>query len=84
MYGKNKGLLIRFFPNLNKLVHVLQITYKNQDEIFRKVKSIIDTVEEAETKKDLLSLPPCPEWMNDGGKCPLMSQCNVKSVKGCR
>jgi hypothetical protein len=84
MYGKNKGLMIRVFPNLDKLVQVLHITYKNQDEIFRKVKSIIDNVEEAETKEDLLSLPPCPNWMNDKGKCPLISQCCANGAIGCR
>lgn len=83
MYGQNKGLLIRVFPNLNKLVHVVHVTYKNQDEIFRRVKSAIDIVEEAEKKEDLLSLPPCPSWMNDGGKCPLMSECCAKEAKGC-
>ena len=84
MYGKNKGLLIRVFPNLNKLVHVVHVTYKNKDEIFRRVKSAIDIVEEAEKNEDLLSLPPCPTWMNDGGKCPLMSDCCAKGVNGCR
>jgi hypothetical protein len=84
MYGKNKGLIIKVYPKLDKLVQVLQITYKNQEEILRKVKSIIDIVEEAENKEDLLSLPLCPPWMNDDGKCPLISQCNLNGVKSCR
>jgi hypothetical protein len=84
MYGKNKGLMIRVFPNLDKLVQVLQVTYKNHEEILRKVKSIIDSVEEAEKKEDLLSLPPCPKWMNDNGKCPLISQCCAEGMKGCK
>jgi hypothetical protein len=37
MYGKSKGLIIRVFPNLDKYVQVIQVSYKNQDEIVRKV-----------------------------------------------
>jgi hypothetical protein len=84
MYGKSKGLIIRVFPNLDKLVQVIQVTYKKQDEIFRKVKSIIDSVEEAEKKEDLLSLTVCPKWMNDNGKCPLLAQCCANGERGCR
>jgi hypothetical protein len=84
IYGKNKGLMIRVFPNLNKLVQVLHVTYKNQDEILRIVKNVIDTTEEAETKKDISSLPTCPSFMNDNGKCQLMSQCCANGAKGCR
>jgi hypothetical protein len=84
LYGVNKGLLIKLFPNMDNFVHVLQVTYKKPEEILSKVKSIIDTIEEAEKKEDLLSLPNCPSWMNDGGKCPLISDCNIKGGKGCR
>jgi len=84
MYGKNKGLIIRVYPNLENLVQVYQITYKNQPEMLRKITSIIDLTEKSEKEEQLLSLPPCPPYMNDNGKCPLMSQCNVKGAKGCR
>jgi len=84
MYGKNKGLIIRVYPNLENIVQVYQITYKNQPEILRKVTSIIDLTEKAEKDEQLLSLPPCPRYMNDNGKCPLMAQCNVKGERGCR
>jgi len=84
MYGKNKGLIIRVYPNLDNLVQVYQITYKNQPEVLHKVISIIDLTEKAEKEKTILSIPPCPRFMNDNEKCPLMSQCNVKGAKGCR
>lgn len=84
MYGKNKGLIIRVYPNLDNIVQVHQVTYKNQHEILRKVVSIMDLTERAENEKRLLDLPPCPRFMNDNEKCPLMSQCNVMGVKGCR
>jgi len=84
IHGKNKGLMIRVFPKLNKAVQVHHITYKNQDEIFRIVKTVIDATEEAEAKKDISSLPTCPSYMNDDGNCPLMSQCCAKGTKGCR
>ena len=84
MHGKNKGLLIRVFPNLDKYVQVIHVTYKNLDEITHKVKSIIDKTEEAERKEDISSLPPCPQYMNDGGDCPLMSECCSNGAKGCK
>ena len=84
IYGKNKGLIIRVYPNLDNLVQVYQITYKNQPEILRKVVSILNLTENAEKEKTLLSIPPCPHFMNDNEKCPLMLQCNVKGAKGCR
>lgn len=84
MYGKNKGLIIRVYPNLDNAVQVHQITYKNQPEMLRKIVSIIDLTEKAEKEGMLSSIPPCPHFMNDTGKCPLMSQCNVKGAKGCR
>jgi hypothetical protein len=84
MYGKTKGLIIRVYPNLENRVQVYQITYKNQPEILRKVITTIDLTEKSEKEEDLLSLPSCPPYMNDNGKCPLMSQCNVKGAKGCK
>ncbi len=84
MYGKNKGLLIRVFPNLNKYVQVIHVSYRNLDEITRKIKSIIDDTEEAEKQEDISILPFCPSYMNDGGGCPLMAQCCSNRERGCR
>jgi hypothetical protein len=82
-YGKSKGLIIRVCPNLGKLVQVFQVTYENIDHIQRMVKGIIDNLEEAEQKEDLLSLPPCPTFMNDDGKCPLIHECHSGEGSGC-
>jgi len=81
-YGKGKGLIIRVCPNLNKLVQVFQVTYQNIDHIQHIVKATIDGLEKAEQEEDLLSLPPCPQFMNDDGKCPLMQECH-SGGKGC-
>ena len=82
-YGKSKGLIIRVCPNLGKLVQVFQVTYENIDRIQHIVKETIDSLEKAEQKEDLLSLPPCPTFMNDGGKCPLMQECHSEEGSGC-
>jgi hypothetical protein len=82
-YGKSKGLIIRVCPNLGKLVQVFQVTYENIDHIQRMVKRTIDNLEEAEQKEDLLSLPPCPTFMNDGGKCPMIHECHLGKGTGC-
>ena len=52
--------------------------------MFQKVKSVLDLTQIAEENEDLLALPPCPPFMNDNWKCPLMAQCNVKGARGCR
>lgn len=83
-YGKNKGLLFVLYPNLDKLVRVFQIRYENTDPILHVVKKTVDSVEEAKKNKDLLSLPPCPEFMNDGGKCPLIQECHSEKGSGCK
>jgi len=82
-YGKSKGLIIRVCPNLGKLVQVFQITYENIDHIQHIVKRTVDSLEEAEQKENLLSLPPCPTFMNDDGKCPLMRECHSGEGSGC-
>lgn len=83
VYGKSNGLIIRVCPNLGKLVKVFYVTYESIDQIQQIVKETIDSLEEAEQKEDLLSLPPCPPWMNDGGKCPLMQECHSREGCGC-
>lgn len=82
-YGKGKGLIIRVCPNLGKLVQVFHVTYQNIDRIKQRVTETIDSLERAEEKEDLLSLPPCPPFMNDGGKCPLMKECHSGEESGC-
>ena len=83
IYGRGKGLIIRVCPNLDKLVQVFQVTYENIDRIQQIVKKTIDSLEKAEQEEDLLSLPPCPEFMNDDKKCPLMSECHSEEGRGC-
>lgn len=83
VYGKRNGLIIRVCPNLGKLVKVFYITYENIGQIQRTVKETIDNLEEAERKEDLLSVPPCPSYMNDGGKCPLIQECRSGEGSGC-
>ena len=82
LYGKSKGLIIRVFPNLNHLVQVFMITYRNIEEVQRLIKQTINDVELAETRKDLSIIPACPQFMNDNDRCPLMKQC--LSNNGCK
>ncbi len=82
-YGKSKGLIIIIYPNLDELVQVFQITYKNIDRLARLISEKIDNIEDAEKNHDLLSLPSCPNFMNDNGACPLMKECNSTKGKGC-
>lgn len=83
VYGHNKGLIFDIYPELNKLVQAFQVTYRDVNKLLTMVRETIDNVEKAEKEQDLLALPPCPNYMNDGGKCPLMKECNVKKGCGC-
>jgi hypothetical protein len=82
-YGKTNGLIIIIYPNLNELVQVFQITYKNINKLTKLISEKIDNIEGAEKNRDLLSLPSCPNYMNDNGECPLMKECNSTKGKGC-
>ena len=82
-YGKTNGLIIIIYPNLNELVQVFQITYKNINKLTKLISEKIDNIEGAEKNQDLLSLPSCPDYMNDNGECPLMKECNSTKGKGC-
>ncbi|MCK4554335.1 hypothetical protein KAU19_05255 [Candidatus Parcubacteria bacterium] len=82
-YGKSKGLIFTIYPNLDELVHVFQITYKNINALTKIISERIDCLEKAEKNHDLLSLPSCPKFMNENGNCPLMDECNSIKGKGC-
>jgi hypothetical protein len=83
VYGHDKGLIFDIYPKLNKLVQVFQVTYRDINKLLTMVKKTIDDVEKAEKEKDLLALPPCPDYMNDRRTCPLMKECNAKKGFGC-
>jgi hypothetical protein len=82
-YGKNKGLFIRVFPNMNKLVQVFQVKYDNKEQILKMVKGTIDKLELAKKKENPLLIPSCPSYFNDEGKCPMMVECHSEVGIGC-
>ncbi len=83
VYGHNKGLIFAIYPELDKLVQTFQVTYRDLDKLLTMVRETINNVEKAEKERNLLAIPPCPEYMNDGKKCPLMKECNAKKGSGC-
>lgn len=83
IYGKTKGLIIVAYPKLDNFIQVFQITYKDVDRLLDEVKKIVDNVEISERQKNLLSLPACPEFMNDDKNCPLMEKCHSEKGSGC-
>lgn len=82
-YGKSKGLIFIIYPNLDDLVNVFQITYKNINGLKKHIGENINRIEDAENNQDLLSLPSCPQYMNENGECLLMEKCNSVKGKGC-
>jgi hypothetical protein len=82
IYNKNKGLLFVVHPKLNKFVQVFQISYRSLDIIFDNVKEIIDSLEKVKSGESIQLLHPCPDFMNDNGKCIFMDKCH-EGTRGC-
>ena len=82
-FGKNKGIIFVLYPKLDKFVQVFQVIYRDIDNLLKDVKEIIADLEKAENTKDILSLPPCPEFMNYDRKCPMTKICHSKVGSGC-
>lgn len=75
-YGKRKGLIFVLYPYFSGLVKVYQVTYKNEKTLLKLIKDNIDVIDNGLKEQNLHSLPPCPTYMNDGGNCPLIEECN--------
>lgn len=75
-YGKSSGLILMPYPNLNKLVRIFQVTYRNTGEILGTVRKVIDSLQKAEKEGNLLSLPSCLDFMCNDGKCAFMKECH--------
>lgn len=80
-YNKMKGLIFIISPNKNNFVQVFEVTYKRTNEILNKTKEIIDKLDKGE--KDILTFPPCPNFMNNKRTCKLMKECHSKEGAGC-
>ena len=76
IHGRDNGLICTVYPNLDNLVKVYEVRFRSHKALYRIVRDVISQVEEAEKNDDILSLPECPDYMNEGGKCPLYNECN--------
>jgi hypothetical protein len=75
IYGQDNGLICTVYPKLGDMVNVFEIRFKSTKKIRRIVRDVIEKIEKARETDDLLSLPKCPEYMNNDGKCPLIEEC---------
>ena len=80
-YKKTRGIIFIIYPKINNFIQVFEVTYKQPEEILSRIKEIINELEKK--NPDLFNLPSCPRFMNDEGKCPLMSECNSRVGFGC-
>jgi len=80
VYNKSKGVIIVIYPDFKDFIQVYEITYNKIPEIAKEVKEVIN---ELEKEKDIFSLPPCPEFMNNDKTCPLMKECHSERRVGC-
>lgn len=82
-YNKSKGLIAIIYPNLEDFVQIYEVIFRESDDNLSFTKSVIDALEKSKNEEALSSLHPCPEFMNDYGKCPLMEKCHQGDTKGC-
>lgn len=75
IYGRQNGLICTVYPKLNDMVNVFEVTFKSPSKVYNIVRDVIENIENAKINDDVLSLPECPKYMNDGGKCPLFEEC---------
>lgn len=80
-YGKTKGLIFIFSPKKDNTVQVFEVTYKKINEILNKIKETLDNLEKGD--EGFLSLPPCPQFFNKEGDCPLVEKCHSEEGSGC-
>lgn len=84
LYGKQKGLIITMYPNMDKFVKAFEVNFENMRELRRYVREQVDAIEKMEKTKDFEKLPPCPEFFNKNNECPMNSECHATGKKGCR
>lgn len=77
IHGKENGLICTVYPKLGDLVKVFEVNFQSPTAIRRIVREVISQIEEAKESDNILSLPKCPDYMNDKGKCPLIDECNA-------
>lgn len=75
IYGRESGLICTVYPNLDDMVNVFEVKFKSTKALRRVVHDVIETIEGSRESDDLLSLPKCPKYMDDKGKCPLIEEC---------
>jgi hypothetical protein len=76
LYGRDNGIICNVYPRLNNHVQVFDVRYKSHKALYWIVKDVISRIREALEIEEIHCLPVCPDYMNDGGKCPLIGECN--------
>jgi hypothetical protein len=83
VYGKNKGIVFKIFPNIENAIQVFNVNFKDMSICLKEVKGILDKLKEVKTKENLTELPPCPFYMNGKRNCPVTEECNEVIGQGC-
>jgi hypothetical protein len=80
-YGKTEGIIFLMYPNKDNFVQAFKITYNRTEEILTKIKDIVTKLDKCE--KEIFQFPPCPNFMNEKGKCSSIKECNSREGYGC-
>ncbi len=83
-YGRSKGLIFTVFPELDDHIQIYEVVFRDTKDILNEVRKTLDNLEIAVKNNDLSVLEPCPEFMNDNEKCPLIKECHKDKIKGCK
>ncbi len=82
-YGKSEGLIFKIFPNLDNIIQVFRISFKDLNLCLKEIKLILDNLEKTKKLEDISNLPPCPFYMNSKKDCPLTDECHSGECMGC-
>ncbi|MBN2095034.1 MAG: hypothetical protein JW727_03220 [Candidatus Aenigmarchaeota archaeon] len=82
-YGKSRGMIFAIYPEMGDSIRAYEVTFNNINGVLKYARSILDSLEKAIKTEDLSLLHPCPQFMSDGGKCPLLEQCSKDLLRGC-
>jgi len=82
-YNKTRGIIFVVFPNLNDLVQVYEVNYKNLPQLQKIIYERIDSMVSALNSGNLLDMEACPAFFNKDSSCQLNTVCHATKSKGC-
>lgn len=78
-----KGIIFKIYPNLNDSIQAFEVSFRNLNEIMRKIRDIIRNIESMKDLDEIHKLPPCQFYINKKHDCSITEKCNSEKSEGC-